>query len=93
MQTSLETVDKHRVKLSVEVPSEETTPVLDLAYHSGGINFSDYTDERPMYANDWFINKKQPWPTLTGPLREEREPGGSLSVFPIVPARYFSSAL
>jgi trigger factor len=32
MQTSLETVDKHRVKLSVEVPSEETTPVLDLAY-------------------------------------------------------------
>lgn len=32
MQTSLEAVDKHRVKLSVEVPSEETTPVLDLAY-------------------------------------------------------------
>jgi trigger factor len=32
MQTSLETVDKHRVKLSVEVPSEETTPVLDVAY-------------------------------------------------------------
>jgi trigger factor len=32
MQTSLETVDKHRIKLTVEVPSEETTPVLDLAY-------------------------------------------------------------
>ncbi len=32
MRTSLETVDKHRVKLTVEVPSEETTPVLDLAY-------------------------------------------------------------
>lgn len=32
MQTKLETVDKHRVKLTVEVPSEEATPVLDLAY-------------------------------------------------------------
>lgn len=32
MQTSLETIDKHRVKLTVEVPPEETTPVLDLAY-------------------------------------------------------------
>ena len=32
MQTSLENVDKHRVKLTVEVPSQETTPVLDLAY-------------------------------------------------------------
>ncbi|MDP2624123.1 MAG: molybdopterin-dependent oxidoreductase, partial [Actinomycetota bacterium] len=32
----------------------------------GGINYTDYTDERPLFANDWFINKKQPWPTLTG---------------------------
>jgi trigger factor len=32
MQTTLENVDKHRVKLTVEVPPEETTPVLDLAY-------------------------------------------------------------
>ena len=32
MQTTLENVDKHRVKLTVEVPPEETSPVLDLAY-------------------------------------------------------------
>jgi trigger factor len=32
MQTTLETVDKHRVKLTVEVTPEETSPVLDLAY-------------------------------------------------------------
>lgn len=32
MQTTLENVDKHRVKLTVEVAPEETTPVLDLAY-------------------------------------------------------------
>jgi trigger factor len=32
MQTTLENVDKHRVKVTVEVPPEETSPVLDLAY-------------------------------------------------------------
>jgi trigger factor len=32
MQTSLEKVDKHRIKLTVEVPAQETKPVLDLAY-------------------------------------------------------------
>ena len=32
MQTTLENVDKHRVKLTVEVAPEETSPVLDLAY-------------------------------------------------------------
>lgn len=32
MDTNLETVDKHRVKLTVEVPPQETKPVLDLAY-------------------------------------------------------------
>ena len=32
MQTTLENVDKHRVKLTVEVPPDETSPVLDLAY-------------------------------------------------------------
>src|SRR5918992_5556539 len=32
METTLEDVGKHRVKLSVDVPPEETRPVLDLAY-------------------------------------------------------------
>ncbi len=32
MHTTLENVDKHRVKLTVDVPPEETKPVLDLAY-------------------------------------------------------------
>jgi trigger factor len=32
MQTSLEDAGKHRVKLTVEVPPEETKPVIDLAY-------------------------------------------------------------
>jgi trigger factor len=32
MDTNLETVDKHRVKLTVDVPPQETKPVMDLAY-------------------------------------------------------------
>jgi trigger factor len=32
MQTTLEEAGKHKVKLTVEVPPEETKPVLDLAY-------------------------------------------------------------
>jgi trigger factor len=32
MQTKLEDAGKHKVKLTVEVPAEETKPVLDLAY-------------------------------------------------------------
>jgi trigger factor len=32
MQTTLEEVDKHKVKLTVEVPPDEARPVLDLAY-------------------------------------------------------------
>ena len=32
----------------------------------GSINFSDYTDERPLFAAEWFHKYKQPWPTLTG---------------------------
>jgi trigger factor len=40
MQTTLENVDKHRVKLTVQVPPEETRPVLDLAYRhlAGEVN-------------------------------------------------------
>jgi trigger factor len=40
MQTTLEEVDKHKVKLTVEVPPEEARPVLDLAYRhiSGRVN-------------------------------------------------------
>ena len=32
MQTQLEEIDKHRVKLDVEVEPGETKPVMDLAY-------------------------------------------------------------
>jgi trigger factor len=32
MQTTLENVDKHRVRLQVDVPPEETKPILDLAF-------------------------------------------------------------
>jgi trigger factor len=32
MQTTLEEVDRHKVKLTVEVPPDEARPVLDLAY-------------------------------------------------------------
>jgi trigger factor len=32
MQTTLEEVDKHKVKLTVAVPADEARPVLDLAY-------------------------------------------------------------
>ncbi len=28
--------------------------------------FSDFTDEEPMTQFEWFINMKEPWPTLTG---------------------------
>jgi nitrate reductase alpha subunit len=28
--------------------------------------FSDYTTERPMNSCGWFVNRKEPWPTLTG---------------------------
>ncbi|PWB47831.1 MAG: hypothetical protein C3F10_02225, partial [Dehalococcoidia bacterium] len=28
--------------------------------------YSDYTEDRPMYSNGWFIERKNPWPTLTG---------------------------
>ncbi|MCK9518898.1 MAG: molybdopterin-dependent oxidoreductase, partial [Dehalococcoidia bacterium] len=28
--------------------------------------FSDYDEERPMNSCGWFINRKNPWPTLTG---------------------------
>jgi trigger factor len=40
METTLEDVGKHRVKLSVDVPPEETRPVLDLAYRhlAGSVN-------------------------------------------------------
>ena len=40
MQTTLEEVDKHKVKLTVEVPPDEARPVLDLAYRhiSGRVN-------------------------------------------------------
>jgi trigger factor len=40
MQTALENVDKHRVKLSVEVTPDEAKPVLDLAYRhlAGAVN-------------------------------------------------------
>jgi len=31
----------------------------------GGI-YSDFTNERPMYSCSWFIEQKNPWPTLTG---------------------------
>jgi trigger factor len=40
MQTTLEGAGKHRVKLTVDVPAEETRPVLDLAYRhlAGSVN-------------------------------------------------------
>jgi trigger factor len=40
MNTTLEDVDKHKVKLTVEVPPEEAKPVLDLAYRhiAGRVN-------------------------------------------------------
>jgi trigger factor len=40
MQTTLEDAGKHKVKLTVEVPPEETRPVLDLAYRhlAGSVN-------------------------------------------------------
>jgi trigger factor len=40
MQTTLEEVDKHKVKLTVDVPPDEARPVLDLAYRhiSGRVN-------------------------------------------------------
>lgn len=40
MQTTLEDAGKHKVKLSVDVPPEETRPVLDLAYRhlAGSVN-------------------------------------------------------
>jgi trigger factor len=40
MQTTLEQVDKHKVKLTVDVPPDEARPVLDLAYRhiSGRVN-------------------------------------------------------
>jgi trigger factor len=40
METTLEDVGEHRVKLSVDVPPEETRPVLDLAYRhlAGSVN-------------------------------------------------------
>jgi trigger factor len=40
MQTTLEGAGKHRVKLTVDVPPEETRPVLDLAYRhlAGSVN-------------------------------------------------------
>ena len=28
--------------------------------------YSDYTEERPLYSCGWFVERKNPWPTLTG---------------------------
>lgn len=28
--------------------------------------YSDYTEEHPLYSCSWFINRKNPWPTITG---------------------------
>jgi len=28
--------------------------------------YSDYSEERPLYSCGWFIERKNPWPTLTG---------------------------
>ena len=28
--------------------------------------YSDYTEERPLYSCGWFIERKNPWPTITG---------------------------
>jgi trigger factor len=44
MQTSLEDAGKHRVKLTVDVPPEETRPVLDLAYRhlAGSVNLPGF---------------------------------------------------
>ena len=28
--------------------------------------FSDYTEDRPLYSCGWFIERKNPWPTITG---------------------------
>lgn len=36
MQTSVEELDRHKVRLTVEVPPEEARPVLDLAYRHVG---------------------------------------------------------
>jgi trigger factor len=40
VQTALENVDKHRVKLAVQVTSEDARPILDLAYRhlAGSVN-------------------------------------------------------
>jgi trigger factor len=44
MQTTLEEAGKHRVRLTVEVPPEETRPVLDLAYRhlAGSVNLPGF---------------------------------------------------
>lgn len=28
--------------------------------------YSDYSEDRPMYSCGWFVERKNPWPTLTG---------------------------
>jgi trigger factor len=48
MQTTLEEVDKHKVKLTVDVPPDEARPVLDLAYRhiSGRVNVPGFRKGR-----------------------------------------------
>jgi DMSO reductase family type II enzyme molybdopterin subunit len=31
-----------------------------------GSVYSDFKEDRPLFANEWFVVHKQPWPTLTG---------------------------
>jgi DMSO reductase family type II enzyme molybdopterin subunit len=50
--------EKGMVKIKSVQPS-----ALALLFNSV---FSDYDEERPMNSCGWFVNRKNPWPTLTG---------------------------
>jgi DMSO reductase family type II enzyme molybdopterin subunit len=50
--------EKGMVKIKAIQPS-----ALALMFNSV---YSDYSEERPLYSCGWFVERKNPWPTLTG---------------------------
>ncbi len=50
--------EKGMVKIKAVQPS-----ALAVGFNSV---YSDYTEDRPMYSCGWFVERKNPWPTLTG---------------------------